>query len=66
MARSMDTIVTSNVDTIIRLLESGPKLAQKYIQRPLTINKKKIDLRFVVALQSVIYFNFFKLTLILN
>ncbi len=54
MARSMDMVVTDNIDAIVRLMETGPKLAQKYIERPMTINKKKIDLRFVVCLKSVI------------
>ncbi len=55
MARSMDMVVTDNLDTIIRLLESGPKLAQKYIDNPLTLRKKKIDLRYVLVVKSVIY-----------
>jgi tubulin--tyrosine ligase-like protein 12 len=54
MARSMDTVVTSNLDVVIRLLETGPKIAQKYIHRPLTLRGKKIDLRFIVALRSLI------------
>ena len=58
MARSMDMVVTDNLDAIIRLMESGPKLAQKYIHRPLTINRKKIDLRYVIALRSVKIFYF--------
>ena len=53
MARSMDMIVTNNLDNIIRQMETGPKLIQKYIDNPLTIEGKKIDLRFVVALKSV-------------
>ncbi|KAM3130195.1 hypothetical protein pb186bvf_017695 [Paramecium bursaria] len=53
MARSMDMVVTNNLDVILRVLETGPKLAQKYIDKPLTIRKKKFDLRFIVALRSI-------------
>lgn len=53
MARSMDMVVTDNIDIIIRMLESGPKLVQKYIERPVTIKNKKIDLRFIVTLKSL-------------
>ena len=31
MARSMDTWVTTNLDSIVRMVETGPKIAQKYI-----------------------------------
>ncbi len=60
MARSMDMIVTKNLDVILRTLETGPKLAQKYIHRPLTLRKNKIDLRYVVLLRSVFYYLFIK------
>lgn len=53
MARSMDMVITNNLDVILRLLETGPKLAQKYIHKPITLRKKKIDLRFIVLLRSV-------------
>lgn len=53
MARSMDTWVTRNVDQIVRLVDTGPKVAQKYITNPITFNKRKIDLRYVVVLKSL-------------
>jgi len=56
MARSMDMVVTDNLDVILRLLETGPKLAQKYIHNPVTLRSKKIDLRFIVLLRSVMFF----------
>lgn len=56
MARSMDMVVTKNLDVVLRILETGPKLAQKYIHRPVTLRGNKIDLRFIVLLRSVSYF----------
>ena len=53
MARSMDTWVTNNVEQICRLIETGPKIAQKYIERPITFQGRKIDLRYVVLLKSL-------------
>lgn len=53
MARSMDTIVTNNLDLIVRMVETGPKIAQKYIENPCTLGRKKYDLRFVALLKSV-------------
>ena len=34
-------------------METGPKIAQKYIEKPITFKGKKIDLRYVVVLKSV-------------
>ncbi|KRX08784.1 hypothetical protein PPERSA_08095 [Pseudocohnilembus persalinus] len=53
MARSMDMVVTDNLQTIIRLMETGPKLIQKYIERPLTIKGKKLDFRYIIVLKSL-------------
>ena len=54
MARSMDTWVVNDVDTIIKFVETGPKIAQKYIEKPMKFQGKKFDLRFVVLLKSVL------------
>ena len=54
MARSMDTWVTNNAEQILRLMETGPKIAQKYIERPLTFGGRKIDLRYVVVVKSLL------------
>jgi tubulin--tyrosine ligase-like protein 12 len=54
MARSMDTWVSNNLDQIVRLYETGPKIAQKYIERPITFKGRKIDLRYVILLKSVL------------
>lgn len=53
LARSIDTWVSNKVDQVIRLVETGPKIAQKYIERPLTFQGRKIDLRYVVLLKSL-------------
>jgi tubulin--tyrosine ligase-like protein 12 len=55
MARSMDMVVTDNLYTILRLLEVGPRLAQKYILNPITVQKKKFDLRMYIIVRSVNY-----------
>jgi tubulin--tyrosine ligase-like protein 12 len=54
MARSMDSWVTSNLDQILRVSETGPKIAQKYIHNPCTFRGKKFDMRFVVLVKSVL------------
>ena len=54
LARSIDTWVTNNLDLIVRLVETGPKIVQKYIDRPITFKGRKIDLRFVVLLKSLL------------
>lgn len=54
MARSMDSWVSSNLEQMLRVSESGPKIAQKYIERPCTFRGRKFDMRFVVLLKSVL------------
>ena len=54
MARSMDTWVCNNAEQISRLVETGPKVAQKYIERPITFKGRKIDLRYVVLMKSLL------------
>lgn len=54
MSRSMDMIVTSNLDEIIRSVETGPKICQKYLERPFLLNKKKFDLRFIIILKKLV------------
>ncbi|XP_050218847.1 uncharacterized protein LOC126669428 [Mercurialis annua] len=53
MARTIDTSVTDNLSAIIRLMETGPKICQKYIERPALFQGKKFDLRYIILLRSM-------------
>ena len=53
MARSMDMIITDNLSLIVKNMETGPKIAQKYISKPVLRRGKKIDLRYVMLVQSI-------------
>jgi tubulin--tyrosine ligase-like protein 12 len=52
MARSIDTCIAQNAPHLARLTETGPKVACKYIHRPLLIDERKFDFRFLVMVKS--------------
>lgn len=59
LARSLDTTITCNLSQIIRLSQTGPKIAQKYINNPVLFyrpdanGKVKFDVRYVILLSKV-------------
>jgi len=53
MARSMDMMITDNLPLIIRGMETGPKIAQKYISKPVLRRGRKVDLRYILLVKSV-------------
>ncbi|XP_054740043.1 tubulin--tyrosine ligase-like protein 12 [Anastrepha obliqua] len=58
LARGMDTHISSEIVHIVRLPITGPKIAQKYIERPVLFKrdeldaKVKFDIRYVILVKS--------------
>lgn len=70
LARGLDTYISDNLDFLCRLPLTGPKIAQKYIDKPVLFDRPdiglvKFDIRYVILLHSVsptevyVYNNFF-------
>lgn len=71
LARGLDTYISNNLAQIVRLQPTGPKISQKYIERPVLFDRQdigakvKFDVRYVFLLkgteplEAYIYSNFF-------
>lgn len=59
LARGLDTYITNNLNFILRLASTGPKIVQKYITDPVLFHRLecsgyvKFDIRYVILLKSV-------------
>ncbi|XP_015779329.1 PREDICTED: tubulin--tyrosine ligase-like protein 12 [Acropora digitifera] len=57
LARAIDSHVTSNLNYILRLRETGPKVVCKYIEKPVLFDREgigrvKFDVRYLVLISS--------------
>lgn len=72
LARGLDMQITNNLEHILRLPTTGPKIAQKYVENPVLFDRNdvaggavKFDVRYVILLKSAqpleayVYRNFF-------
>lgn len=59
LARSLDMTITSNLKEIMKLSQTGPKIAQKYVENPvlfdrLDCGRVKFDVRYVILLKRYV------------
>ncbi|KAG0254745.1 Tubulin--tyrosine ligase-like protein 12 [Actinomortierella ambigua] len=52
MARGLQITIQQDLAPMIRLRDTGPKIAQEYIQTPMLYEGRKFDLRYIVLLRS--------------
>lgn len=52
MARSLDMHIFNSIQPLLRVAETGPRVACKYVENPALYLGKKFDMRFVVLLRS--------------
>lgn len=58
LARGLDTHVTNNLSHILKLVFSGPKIVQKYLENPVLFRRPemglvKFDIRYILLLRSI-------------
>ncbi|RNF18024.1 putative tubulin tyrosine ligase [Trypanosoma conorhini] len=52
LARSIDMTISSNLNALLKTIETGPKVVCKYLANTATLRCRKFDLRFIVAVRS--------------
>jgi tubulin--tyrosine ligase-like protein 12 len=53
LARSIDMTVSNNLQWLLRVAQTTPKIFCKYISNPATLRGRKFDLRFILAVRSL-------------
>ncbi|KAG0340073.1 Tubulin--tyrosine ligase-like protein 12 [Podila humilis] len=52
LARGLQITIQDELAPLVRLRDTGPKIAQEYIQTPVLYDGRKFDLRYIVLLKS--------------